>query len=222
MRIHALLFSLFVGLTSQSAFALYGARTAASQNYLVKLQINQATFCQGVVIAANKVLTAGHCIEEMGYRLRENARHLTYYPEAVSVRSGAQSVRAKMISFAETMFDSHGILAEDLAMIELSSPLRNVEILPLASRADLRAGTTVTLASDAKEASVNIRQTLRGEQSFVIVTEGSVSGVCQGDSGGALTIVKNGKKYLAGILSARAEGCTRKHSASYFPGTRFN
>lgn len=217
MRIHALLFSLILGLTAETSFALYGARPAGAQNFLVKLQINQETFCQGVVIAPDKVLTAGHCIEGMGWRIRENAKHLTYYPDLVSVRAGTLSVKAKYITFAETMFDSHGVLAEDLALIELSSPLKNVQVLPFASKSDLKANTTVTLSSDNKEAAVKILRTYRGDQSFVIMTDGSVSGICQGDSGGALLLTKNGKKYLAGVLAARAEGCARRNSVSYFP-----
>lgn len=216
MRIHALIFFLF----SQSAFALYGARPAA-EKHLVKLEINNEVFCQGVVIAPDQVLTSGHCIEGMGLRLRENSHLLTYYPEAVQVKSGRESVRAKTITFARTMFDSPDLLSEDLALIELSRPLKNAEILPFASRADVLPGKSVFLSSNGKEAKVSVRKTFKGEDSFVVITEGSKSGVCQGDSGGALFIIKEGKKYLAGVLAATSEGCARKHSVSYFPRRNF-
>ncbi len=218
MRIHALLFFLF----SQSAFALYGGTPVASQKHLVKLQVNREVFCQGVVIARNKVLTAGHCIEGMGVKLKENPHFLTYYPETVSVKAGSQIVRAKAITFAETMFDSHDLSAEDLALIELDSPLTNVEVLPFALKPDLLKGKGVVLSSGGQEASVAVRAIVRGADSFVIISEGSKSGICQGDSGGALLIVKNGKKYLAGVLAARANGCAIRHSVSYFPRREFN
>jgi len=217
MRIHALLF-FFV---SQSALALYGGRPASETSHLVKLQVNKEVFCQGVAISRTKVLTAGHCIEQMGWRLRENAQLLTYYPETVSVISGKEFVRAKAITFAPTMFDSPGILAEDLALIELSSPMKNVEVLPLALKSDLVPGTDVLLTSHNQEAPVKIRQKLSGHGGLVLITEGSRSGVCQGDSGGALLLVKNGKRYLAGVLAARFAGCQRKHSVSYFPRRQF-
>ncbi len=102
MRIHALLFFFL----SQSAFALYGARPVASQKHLVTLQVGNEVFCQGVVIAKNKVLTAGHCIEGMGVKLKENPHILTYYPDTVIVKSGSEMVRAVSITFAPTMFDS--------------------------------------------------------------------------------------------------------------------
>lgn len=217
MRIHALLFFFL----SQSAFALYGGRPVSSEKHLVKLQINNEVFCQGVVIAANKVLTSGHCIEGMGLRLKENPQFLTYYPETVTVKAGIESIRASSITFAATMYDSPDLLSEDLALIELSRPLRDVEILPFAARADLVPGKIVTLSSNGLEANVSVRRTMRGSESQVVITEGSVSGICQGDSGGALILVKNGKKYLAGVLAARSEGCQRKHSVSYFPRRQF-
>ena len=223
MRIHALLFFFFCAAScGQSAFALYGGRPAANSAHLVKLQVNQKTICQGVALSETKILTAGHCIEQPGWILRTNPHHLTYYPEAVTVSSGKDAVQAKTITFAPSMFDSHGALAEDLALIELPRPLKGVEVLPLASQNDLVSGVSVLLTTGGEEASVKIRQKVKGEDSLVIVTEGSRSGICQGDSGGALLLVKNGKRYLAGVLAARAEGCARRHSLSYFPRLKFN
>jgi secreted trypsin-like serine protease len=218
MRIHALLFFFF----AQSAFALYGGRPVAHQKHLVNLVVNNEVFCQGVVIESNRVLTSGHCIEGMGLRLKENSQILTYYPEFVKVKSGNESVSASVITFAPTMFDSPDLLSEDLALIELSRPLKNAEVLPFASKADLAPGKSVVLSSLGAEASVPVRQIRKGTESFVVITEGSRSGLCQGDSGGALLVVKNGKKYLAGVLAARANGCQKRHSVSYFPRREFN
>ena len=140
MRIHALLFCLF----STSAFALYGGRPASSSSHLVNLQVGKDVFCQGVALSKTKILTAGHCIEEMGVRLNENSQILTYYPETVSVVFGRESVRAKEITFAPSMFDG-GVLAEDIALVELKSPLNGVEVLPIAQHSDLVPGAMMLL-----------------------------------------------------------------------------
>lgn len=222
MRIHALIFFLFFAASGgQSAFALYGARPATSTAHLVKLQVNQEVFCQAVVIAPTKFLTAGHCIQQLGLHYREESLLLTYYPEVVSVVSGKESRQAFSITFAPTMFDSPNVLSEDLALVEISSPLKGVEVLPFAPRADLVPGAAVLLTSYDQEAPVRILKKASGTQSLVLMTDGSKSGICQGDSGGALLLLKNGKKYLAGVLSARAAGCAKRNSISYFPRRRF-
>lgn len=222
MRIHALLFFFFCAAScGQSAFALYGARPVTNSAHLVKLKVGQEVFCQGVALSETKILTAGHCIEQMGWRMRENPHYLTYYPEYVSVNSDKDSVAAKVITFAPSMFDSHGLLAEDLALVELSRPLKGMEVLPLANKKDLTSGTEVLLSSNKQEATVKLRQVVSGHDNLVLISEGSKSGVCQGDSGGALILVKNGKRYLAGVLASRAEGCARRHSVSYFPRRSF-
>lgn len=213
MRIHALLFFFF----AQSAFALYGGRPSVSDRHLVKLQVSQDTFCQGVVIAPDKVLTSAHCIEGKGQEIRETSLLLTYYPESVTVVSGRQRVQAKAITLAPSYFDSSTLNAEDLALIELSSPLKNVDILPFANKAHLTPGANVQLSSNQEVADTKILRRFTGLGGLVILSDGSQVGVCQGDSGGALILVKDGKKYLAGILSVQAHGCTKRHSVSYYP-----
>ncbi|MFL5784122.1 MAG: trypsin-like serine protease [Bacteriovoracaceae bacterium] len=217
MRIHALLFLLF----TQSAFALYGGKAVAPQRYLVELSVSGQSFCQGTVIAPNKVLTTGHCIQGMGLRLKDTSLLLTYYPEVVTITQGAQKVRAKRIDLAPSYFDSPGLEAEDLALIELEAPLKSAVVLPVASKNEIVPGSKLLLASLKEEAETSFRKKLSGPDSTIIMTDGSHAGVCQGDSGGTLVLEKNGKKFIAGILSAQAEGCARRHSISYFPRTKF-
>lgn len=221
MRIHALLFFLLFAASLQSAFALYGARPAASSAHLVKLQVNQEVFCQAVAISPTKFLTAGHCIHQMGLNYRDESLLLTYYPEVVSVVSGKESRQAISITYAPTMFDSPSVLSEDLALVEISSPVKGIEVLPFAPKTELVPGAALLLTSYGKEASVKLLKKASGPQSLVLMTDGKKSGVCQGDSGGALLLVKNGKKFLAGVLSARAAGCAKRNSISYFPRRHF-
>ena len=213
MRIHALLFFFF----AESAFALYGGRAAPSERHLVKLQVSNETFCQGVVISSDKVLTTAHCIEGKGQEIRSSSLILTYYPETVTIVSGRQKISAKAITLAPTYFDSPDFHAEDLALIELSSPLKNADILPWANKAHLIPGADLVLSASGEIASSKVLRRVNGLGGLVILSDGRNAGVCQGDSGGALILVKEGKKYLAGVLSAQANGCAKRHSVSYFP-----
>lgn len=221
MRIHALLF--FLLSISQVAFGLdlYGGRPARNP-HLVKLSTNGRSFCQGVAITPTKVLTSGHCIEAMGLEIRENSQLLTYYPEMVNVAGSSDRVQAKVITLAPTYFDSSAADAEDLALIELPRALRGVEILPVADARDLTPGTKILLTSNKEEADSKILQRIRGLGGLIIKSDGTNAGICQGDSGGALILVKNGKRFLAGILSAQSTGCMRKHVLAYFPRFDFD
>lgn len=52
---------------------------------------------------------------------------------------------------------------------------------------------------------------------LVVFTDGTKSGVCEGDSGGALLVKIGNDLALAGILSAQSEGCERQTGTSIFP-----
>ena len=59
---HGLLFLILFFV--QNALALYGAKVEVSvDSYVVSLHSNGKKFCNGLLISATKVLTAGHCID---------------------------------------------------------------------------------------------------------------------------------------------------------------
>jgi secreted trypsin-like serine protease len=222
---HGLFFLLL--LITQSAFALYGDKVVpASEPFVVSLHLRDADnadrdyFCQGVLVASNKVLTAGHCIDAMGGDVYEMSHALIYRPELVWVKVGNKLHRAKSVTLAPNYFEGNGYDAEDLAMIELVQP---TTVLPIkiASKNDLVNNQKLTLIAREKK----VESSLLFARSYGTVAAlflNKTSGACQGDSGGAIVLKKNGQQLLAGILMYNGEGpCDRKSGYGYFPRLRF-
>lgn len=214
-------------LITQSAFALYGDKVVpASESYVVSLHLRDAEnadrdyFCQGVLIASNKVLTAGHCIDGMGGEVYDMSHALIYRPELVWVKVGTKLHRAKSISLAPSYFEGNGFETEDLALIELAQPTSVVPV-KLASKNDLVNNQKLTLIARQKK----VESSLLFARSYGTVAAlflNKTSGACQGDSGGAIVLNKNGQQLLAGILMYNGEGeCDRKTGYGYFPKTKF-
>lgn len=222
---HGLFFLLL--LITQSAFALYGQKVEPSQDaFVVSLHLRDPDntdrdyFCQGVLVAANKVLTAGHCIDAFGGEVYSMSHALVYRPELVYVKVGNKLHRAKTVTLSPTYFEGNGFEAEDLAMIELVQPTI-VTPIKLASKNDLVNNTKLTLIARQKKVESSLLFA-RSYGSVAALFLNKTSGACQGDSGGAIVLKKNGQQLLAGILMYNGIGsCDRKSGYGYFPRLRF-
>jgi secreted trypsin-like serine protease len=221
---YGLLFLLL--LITQSAFALYGEKLEASNDsFVVSLHLRDQDnkqvdyFCQGVLIASNKVLTAGHCIDALGVDLYEMSHALEYRPELVWVKVGNKLHRAKTVTLAPSYFEG-GYEAEDLAMIELERPTQ-VQPIKIASKSDLKNNLKLTLIARQKKVESSLLFA-RAYGPVAALFLNKVSGACQGDSGGAIVLKKNGQQLLAGILMYSGEGeCDRQTGYGYFPKAQF-
>lgn len=211
----------------QSAFALYGEKVEVSKDeFVVSLHLRDSAnpdrnyFCQGVLIAANKVLTAGHCIDAFGVDVYEMSHALEYNPELVWVKVGNKLHRAKSVTLAPNYFDGNGYEAEDLALIELVAPT-TVAPIKFASKNDLINGQKLSLiARNTKVDAKLLFARAYGPVAALFLDKSS--GACQGDSGGAIVVKKNGQQLLAGILMYSGEGeCDRKSGYGYFPKALF-
>lgn len=211
---------------SNLSHALYGGKVVSgnsSLNAVVSLHLSDAEkpehdfFCSGVLVAPDKILTTGHCIEVMATEVYEQWNIFSYEPEKLKVKIAGVKHAVADVILAPSYFESTGLDAEDLALIKLKKPVTSVKPFKLAALSTLKAKQPATLVVRGQMAETTILAVKKYAQSSVVYTDGSKAGVCSGDSGGAL-LVKSGSEFLlAGILSAQEEGCVRKTGVSIFP-----
>jgi secreted trypsin-like serine protease len=211
---------------SDLSHALYGARPVSkSYDYssVVTLHLNDPNnseydfFCSGVLVATDTVLTTGHCIEVMGNEVYEQWSFFTYNPENMKVKAKGVSYEVSDVILAPGYTESFGFEGEDLALIRLKKPLKSMKPFKIAPKNVLKAGTPVTMVAKGMIADTKITAQKIYGQNTVIFTDGTKSGVCSGDSGGALLVKVGNEEMLAGILSAQTEGCERRTGVSVFP-----
>jgi secreted trypsin-like serine protease len=224
MNLKMALFFLLISFSDLS-HALYGSRplTASSNlSSIVTLHLNDSdkpeydSFCSGVLVAPNKILTTGHCIEVIGTELYEQWNRLVYEPSLMKVKVAGVKYDVADVMIADTYTEAVGFEGEDLALITLKRSVTSVKPLRLIAKSALKAGLPVSLVARGKIADTKITSVKTFSGNTVIFTDGSKSGVCEGDSGGAL-LVKSADGYsLAGILSAQSEGCYKQTGVSLF------
>lgn len=213
---------------AQSAFALYGAKVeSASAPFVVSLHLRDSDFpqydffCNGVLISPTKVLTAGHCIDGMSLNVYDYSHGFIYSPHVLAVKVGGKLIRANSVTLSPSYFESQGLDAEDLAVIELSRPVTNVSPIAFASKAAVTKERNVTLIASGKQTTA-FRSVFRrfGGNDVLIINESA--GTCRGDSGGAVVINENGQQKLAGILIYDGDGnCDRKTNYAFYPRAQF-
>ncbi len=208
--------------------ALYGARPLPPGQHqaVVSLHLNDPQnpqydfFCNGVVIASDKILTSGHCIEGMATEVYEKWFIFEYEPRLMKVMVAGVKYDVAQVTLSPGYTENIGFAGEDLAIIQLKKAV-TITPLKLARWSDLRAGVPASLIARGKIADTTISRTEVFGGNLVTYTSGSRTGVCQGDSGGALIIRKNGENLLAGIISVQARDCERHDPAAVFPKANF-
>lgn len=213
----------FIVLMTQNAFALYGSKVeSATERFVVSLLLdNQGFFCNGVLISPTKVLTAGHCISGMGLEVYDDSHGIIYNPKVLKIEAAGKIIRAKTVTFSPSYFEGSGHSAEDLALIELSSPFKNVTPIQIARRSLLKRGKEITLIARGNKVSSKLLQLKSFTSTSVLYIDKS-AGACLGDSGGAVVVKEKNQQKLAGILMYNGDRtCYRKTGYGHFPKVRF-
>ena len=201
------------------------ATTIANNPWQVSLQTSSGFhFCGGSVLNENWILTAQHCVNEGGV-ISKPAR----IEAGTTSLSGSGRVRtvAEVIPYPGYVDAAQG---KDVALLRLSTPLdlttASVKAIGLVTAADASAGVTNTgvvarvtgwgtLSSGGSSpdtlqtVDVNILSNSSAQTSYPneTITADQLAAAapgkdsCQGDSGGPFTVLKNGTRVLAGVVS---------------------
>jgi hypothetical protein len=226
MNLKLFIFVLLISISDLS-HALYGARTITPSQFsaVVTIHLNDPenpeidSFCSGVLVAADKVLTTGHCVEVMATEVYDQWNKFTYEPNLIKIKVGNVKYAVVDVSIAASYTEAVGYEGEDLALITLKKPLTNVTPIKVVAPSTLKAGMAVSMVARGKVADTTITSVKNYSGNTVIFTDGTKAGTCEGDSGGALLVKKGEVYFLAGLLSAQAEGCYKQTGVSIFPRT---
>ncbi len=202
-----------------------GEPDTSPEHMAVVAVTDEYSMCTGAWIGSNVVLTAAHCVSVSDRLMRVGFGN--------EMDSGMAWLLVTEKRVHPQYSSSPTEVINDVAMLKFSgsvpsgvAPIPNLPSSLKITNADIgtqltHVGFGRTLANDAN--SVGTKMTMNNDLRWVCTQPGGCgspssynticqdqtpSGICSGDSGGPVFIVRNGREYVAGVASYTGEDCS--------------
>lgn len=179
-----------------------------------KLMLGDRGFCTGALIGPQLVLTAAHCLYDRSTGVQMRPEDIQFYAgwrngRAVAYRNVVRAVAHPDYRYVED--DQLSRVTADLALLELSQPIRLPSMIPFETGATPIEGDSVGVVSYAQDRSEapsiqEVCEVLAGRAETLILS----CSVDFGSSGAPVFAMQDGVARVVSVISAKAEVEGRK------------
>lgn len=174
-----------------------------------RLDIKGSGFCTGSLIAPDLVLTAAHCLFDPKTKKRINHETIEFLAGWRNGRASAYRFVRRAVVHPDYVYTgkvSSGRVRNDVALLELQSPIRNTTVVPFETAARPAKGDKVGIVSYAQDRSEapSLQEVcaVLGRQEGVLIMSCNVD---FGSSGAPVFTLAEGKPRIVSVVSAKAE-----------------
>jgi len=174
-----------------------------------RLDIDNKTMCTGALIAPDLVLTAAHCLYNKDTNQRFGATKIKFMAGWRSGRATAYAQVKRAVVHPEYTFSGSTKninVRNDIAVLQLTRPIRKTSITPFATGVRPRKGASVGIVSYAHDRaqSPSIEESCKvlARQSGTLILSCDVD---FGSSGAPIFNIENGQARIISVVSAKAE-----------------